>query len=129
MIAIVDDDQSVGRALRRLLRSLEMEAEPFAGGRAFLERLETQPSFRPDCVVLDIQMPDLNGIEVHNRLRRLRPSLPVIFITAYEDGESRDRASAGGVVACLRKPFSDTLFAQTLQAAFAQDPSSSTTER
>ena len=129
LIAIVDDDESVCRALKRLVRSLDMDAQAFGSGQVFLELLETPPPFRPDCVVLDIQMPGVNGIEVQTRIRRVSASLPVIFITAYEDEEARARALAGGAVACLRKPFNDAVFAKTLQAAFERGPRATTTER
>lgn len=120
LIAIVDDDESVCRALGRLVRSLDMDAQAFSSGQAFLELLEALPSFRPDCVVLDIQMPGVNGFDVHNRIRTIRAGLPVIFITAFDEGGARERALTGGAVAYLRKPFNDGVFAQTVRAALEQ---------
>jgi FixJ family two-component response regulator len=117
LIAIVDDDESVCRALKRLVRSVGMDGETFASGREFLDLIEAMPSFHPDCVVLDVQMPGLNGLEVQERLATNGNPLPVIFITAHDDAIPRERALAGGAVAFVRKPFNDELFIKTLHEA------------
>lgn len=117
LIAIVDDDESVCRALKRLVRSLGMDGETFASGQEFLDLIEAMPSFHPDCVVLDVQMPGFNGLEVQERLARNGNSLPVIFITAHDDAVPRERALAAGAVAFVRKPFNDELFIKTLNVA------------
>ncbi|MCG3149107.1 MAG: Response regulator protein TodT [Verrucomicrobiae bacterium] len=121
LIAIVDDDPSVCRGLRRLVRSLNMEAQSFSSGRQFLELLEALPSFAPDCVVLDIQMSGVNGLEVQSQIRQHQRGIPVIFMTAHDEFDVRERALAGGAVAYLRKPFNDGAFSQTLRAALAQN--------
>jgi FixJ family two-component response regulator len=120
LIAIVDDDESVCRALERLVRSLGMAAETYTSGADFVEQIESLPSFNVDCVILDVQMPGLNGIEVQTRLRRIRKDIPVVFITAHDDRVSRERALAGGAVAFLRKPCNDALIIQTLDAALGR---------
>ena len=117
LIAIVDDDESVCRAMSRLVRSLGMEANAFASGREFIDRIEATPSFQPDCVVLDVQMPGMNGLEVQERLANRGSRLPVIFITAYDEPGVRDRALAAGAVAFLHKPFNDESFIMTLRQA------------
>ena len=117
LIAIVDDDDSVCRAMSRLVRSLGMEANAFASGREFVDRIESTPSFQPDCVVLDVQMPGMNGLQVQERLASLGNPLPVIFITAHDEAGVRDRALAAGAVAFLHKPFNDELFITTLRQA------------
>jgi FixJ family two-component response regulator len=117
LIAIVDDDESVCRALERLVRSLGMAAEMYTSGADFIEQIESLPSFHVDCMILDVQMPGLNGIEVQTRLRRIRKDIPVVFITAHDDRVSRERALAGGAVAFLRKPCNDALIIRTLDAA------------
>jgi FixJ family two-component response regulator len=117
LVAIVDDDESVCRALKRLVRSVGMDGETFASGREFLDLIEAMPSFHPDCVVLDVQMPGLNGLEVQERLATNGNPLPVIFITAHDDAIPRERALAGGAVAFVRKPFNDELFIKTLHEA------------
>ena len=117
LIAIVDDDESVCRAMKRLVRSLGMDANAFTSGQEFIDLIETMPSFQPDCVVLDVQMPGVNGLEVQERLASSGNRLPVIFITAHDDAGVRDRALAAGAVAFLRKPFNDESFITTLHLA------------
>ena len=121
LIAIVDDDESVCRAMKRLVRSIGMEGDAFTSGREFIDRIETTPSFQPDCVALDVQMPGMNGLEVQERLASLGNPLPVIFITAHDEAGVRDRALAAGAVAFLRKPFNDELFIKTLRVALKED--------
>src|SRR5436853_1713348 len=75
LVAVVDDDESVRRAIRRLLRAIGMDADPFASGDELLQLLAAMPSYRPDCVILDVQMPGLNGLEVQRRLTGSR--LPI----------------------------------------------------
>jgi FixJ family two-component response regulator len=116
-IAIVDDDASVCRAISRLLRSLGMNADTFTSGREFIEQIETMPSFHPDCVVLDVQMPGMNGLEVQEFLVRSENPLPVIFITAHDEIGVRERALQAGAVAFLHKPFNDEMFTKTLNEA------------
>jgi FixJ family two-component response regulator len=117
LIAIVDDDESVRRALKRLARSLGMDAESFTAGREFIDLLGAMPSFQPDCVILDVQMPGMNGLEVQEQLAQSGSRLPVIFITAHDEVGARERALAAGAVAFLRKPFDDELFIKTLSVA------------
>ena len=116
LIAVVDDDESVRRAVRRLLRSIGMDADPFASGDELLQLLSAMPSYHPDCVIIDVQMPGLNGLEVQ---RRLAGKLPIIFITAHDDLGIREQALGAGAVAFLRKPFNDDLFVKTVDAALA----------
>jgi FixJ family two-component response regulator len=124
LIAIVDDDESVCRALERLIRSLGMTAETYASSTEFVELIEALPSFQPDCVVLDVQMPGMSGVEVQASIRRARGAIPVIFITAHEDRVSRAQAMAAGATAFLRKPFDDSLLVRTLDAALGRDDNS-----
>jgi FixJ family two-component response regulator len=117
LIAIVDDDLSVCRAVRRLVRSLNMNAESFTSGEEFIKLIEGIPSFQADCVILDVQMPNMTGLEVQARLSRSGNPLPIIFITAHDEIGVRERALSMGAVAFLRKPFNDVLFIKTLNAA------------
>ena len=117
LIAIVDDDESVCRAMQRLVRSLGMVADTFTSGREFIDRVETTPSYQPDCVVLDVHMPGMNGLEVQARLADSGNPLPVIFITAHDEAGVRERALATGAVAFLRKPFNDELLIEMLRLA------------
>jgi FixJ family two-component response regulator len=117
LIAIVDDDESVCRALRRLVRSMGMDGETFTSGQEFLDLLEAMPSFRPDCLILDVQMPGINGLEVQKRLASGGNTVRVIFITAHDEVGVREKALLGGAVAFLRKPFGDELLIKTLREA------------
>ena len=117
----MDDDESVCRALKRLIRSLGMTAETYVSSTEFVGLIEALPSFQPDCVMLDVQMPGLNGLEVQTRIRRARGKIPVIFITAHDDRAVRTQALAGGAVAFLCKPFNDALLIRTLEAALGHD--------
>ena len=120
LVVVVDDDESVSRAIKRLLRSIGMSSDTFASGDAFLDTLSSIPSYRPDCVILDVQMPGLNGLEVQRRLAG--SGLPIIFITAHDDIVVREQALAAGAVAYLRKPFNDELFVKTVRAALDGNP-------
>jgi FixJ family two-component response regulator len=121
LIAIVDDDESVCRALKRLVRSLGMEADTFASGQEFMDLIEAIPSHQIDCVVLDVQMPGLNGLDVQERLQSGGSRLPIIFITAHDEVNVRERALAAGAVAFVRKPFNDELLIKTLRAALKDE--------
>jgi FixJ family two-component response regulator len=117
LIAIVDDDESVCRAVRRLVRSLGMDGETFSSGQQFFDLLDAMPSFHPDCLILDVQMRGMNGLDVQERLAVSGRDVPVIFITAHDEVGVRDKALTAGALAFLRKPFNDELLAKTLGEA------------
>ncbi|ARP93810.1 response regulator transcription factor [Bordetella genomosp. 13] len=116
-VAVVDDDDSVGRAIKRLLRANGLAAQTFATGKEFLRMFDSTPSHRPACIVLDVQLPDLNGLEVQQRLAGSRAQ--VIFITAHEGEDISERAMEAGAVAYFRKPFDDVAFIEAVRAAIA----------
>ncbi|MBI5386540.1 MAG: response regulator [Verrucomicrobia bacterium] len=113
-IAIVDDDPSVLKGLARLLRSHGCAVGPFASGHDFLKSLAAA---KPDCLILDVQMPEMNGLELQARLAALRVALPVIFITAHKDEATRQLALRGGAAAYLHKPVSDEPLWAAISAA------------
>jgi FixJ family two-component response regulator len=113
-IAVIDDDESVRRAIRRLFVSSGLHAEGFATGRAFLDSLSAS---RPDCIVLDLQMPGLNGIDVMNALTRTGLAVPVVIVTGHDEPESRERCLAAGARAYLCKPFDDAALLQAVGEA------------
>ena len=125
LIAVVDDDESVCRALKRLVRTFGMDAETFASGQTFIDAITACPSYGVDCVVLDWQMPGMSGLQVQERLAGLSRRLPVVFITAHDEGGARERALEAGAAAFMRKPFSDELFIDTLRAAMRGAPGAS----
>jgi FixJ family two-component response regulator len=117
-IAIVDDDASVCRALKRLIRAVGMDVQTFSSGAAYLEVSGATPPFRPDCLILDVQMPQMNGLELQSRITAT--GVPIVFITAHDDAGARERALAAGAVAFLRKPFDDKLLVTKLNEALAR---------
>lgn len=97
----MDDDESVRRALRRLVRSLRYGPVVFASGEEFLASL---PARRPDCVLMDLHLPGLNGIETLARLRDRDRALPVIVMTGFDQAGTRERCLAAGAAAYITKP-------------------------
>ena len=104
VVAIVDDEETIRKALKRLLRSAGIAVESFASGQEFLQSL---PAQLPQCVVLDIGMQGMTGFDVQARLKAARVVVPVIFITALDDPGDEARAMDAGAIAFLRKPFDD----------------------
>jgi FixJ family two-component response regulator len=119
-VAVVDDDESVSRAIKRLLRSAGLASDTFKTGDDFLDMFDSIPSYRPACIVLDIQMPGLNGLEVQQRLAG--SGIPVVFITAHDEIGVRDQALAAGAAAYLRKPFNDEILIKAVTTAIHSTP-------
>ena len=104
LVAIVDDEESVRKALERLLRAAGLCTETFASGRAFLDSLATR---RPDCLILDLHMPGMGGVRVLQHLQCSSAPLPTVVITAFEAPETRAFCLSAGAWAYLRKPLDD----------------------
>jgi FixJ family two-component response regulator len=105
-VAVVDDEESIRKSLRRLLRAADLDAVVYASGQEFLDSLRGCP---PDCLVLDLQMPGLTGLEVQRTLTAIRARFPTIIITAHDEPETRARCLAAGVAAYLCKPLHDEM--------------------
>lgn len=101
LIAVVDDDADVRHALQRLALAAGLAAQVYASGEAFLQSLDEH---EPDCVVLDLHMPGLDGFAVQAALRRRGSTLPVLVITGDDRPATRRRAMALGARGYLRKP-------------------------
>jgi FixJ family two-component response regulator len=114
LIAVVDDEESVRKSLRRLLVASELDATVYASGQEFLDSLGGR---QPDCLVLDLQMPGLTGLEVQRALARARVRFPTIIITAHDEPETRARCLAAGAVAYLCKPLHDELLLDAITTA------------
>lgn len=114
LIAIVDDDDSVCRAIKRLVRSAGMEARSFSSGEEFLQ-LMARTSIA--CIVLDVHMPGMNGLDVQARLAENGSSVPVMFITAHDEPSVRQRALRAGAVAVFSKPFDNEVFIKAVGEA------------
>jgi two-component system, LuxR family, response regulator FixJ len=113
LIAVVDDEEPVRKALSRLLRLAGLKAEIFASGAEFLESLTNNT---PDCVVLDLHMPDTDGFEVESRLRQRGFRVPIVIITGRDMPEDRERMTERGVTAFLQKPLDGQLLLAAITA-------------
>jgi FixJ family two-component response regulator len=115
LVAVVDDDDSVCRALARLLRSAGMRSAIFTTGDALLAALDSSARQRFDCIVLDVQMPGTHGLDVQRRLAGT--DMPIVFVTAHDDPAARGQALDAGARAYLHKPFDDEVFIGAVMAA------------
>jgi FixJ family two-component response regulator len=116
-ICVLDDDASVLKALRRLLRSAKLQAITFNEPGAFLTHAETNAI---GLAVIDIWMPEVNGLEVQRRLHEIAPKTAVIMLTGRDAPEMRRVALAQGAAAFFAKPFEDEAFLKTIRAALSQ---------
>jgi FixJ family two-component response regulator len=114
-IAVVDDEEPVRKALKRLLRSAGLQAEGYASGKEFLAA-----DANPDCVVLDLHMPLMNGQALLEQIRRSGRRVPVVAITAHDTPETRAQCLAAGASAYLRKPLDERLLLNAISAALAK---------
>lgn len=114
VVCIVDDDESVRKALSRLIESLGMRVEAFASPEDFLGRAVDE---QIACLLLDIQLPGMDGFELRDRTVEAGLDSPVIFITAHPDDRTRARAAKADAVAYLEKPFDDQALLDALEAA------------
>jgi FixJ family two-component response regulator len=114
IISIVDDDDSVRESLSGLIRSVGFRVMVFASAEEFLNSNHLSDT---DCLILDVRMPGMNGLDLQRRLAASHMSIPVIFITAHGDEEARVRALNGGAVEYLLKPFSEDALLKAIDKA------------
>jgi FixJ family two-component response regulator len=114
IVFVVDDDISVRESLESLLRSEGWQPETFASAQEFLDRPQ---ALVPGCLVLDISLPGLNGLELQERLSAAGTSMPIIFITGHRDVPMTVKAMKAGAVEFLTKPFSDDVLLRAIRAA------------
>jgi len=114
LVSVVDDNESVRESLPDLLRHSGFDVEAFSSAEAFLES-EAVSGTR--CLILDVGLPGMSGPDLQQELVRRGQDIPIIFITAQGDPSLSPRLVAGGAVACLFKPFSDTALLDALEAA------------
>jgi FixJ family two-component response regulator len=113
-ITIVDDESDVRGALRRLFKLAGMDTQSYASAEEFLDA----PSGRRcDCLILDLRLPGMSGLELQSRLAASDRRLPIIFVSARDDAETRAKAMQGGALAFLGKPFSDEVLLQAVETA------------
>jgi FixJ family two-component response regulator len=114
LISVVDDDASVRESLQCLIRSCGFAAEIFASAEEFLKSDHLQNT---RCLILDVRMPGMSGLELQRRLAASHREIPVIFITAHGDGAARSQALKDGVVDYLLKPFPEEALLHAIHAA------------
>jgi FixJ family two-component response regulator len=111
-VFLVDDDESVRKSLERLLRSAGLQLKTFG---SVADYLAADGSQVPGCLLLDVRMPGMTGLELQEQLQRAGSKIPVILMTAFEDAQVRLQALAAGAVAFLQKPFDEKML---LEAVF-----------
>lgn len=118
LISVVDDDEAVRRTTTFLIESFGFRAAAFDSAESLLRSGQLH---NISCLILDVQMPGMNGLELQSELAAAGYGIPIIFITSYDDKESRGRAMQAGAVAFLGKPFSDEQLLQTVRSALRHD--------
>ena len=114
LISIVDDDESIREAIQSLLRSVGFRAKTFATAEQFLQSDQIENTA---CLILDVRMPGMSGLELQRRLMATQCRIPIVFVTAHGDEEARSRALQEGAVEFLLKPFSEEALLNAIQAA------------
>jgi FixJ family two-component response regulator len=114
LIAVVDDDEAIREAIQSLLRSVGFRAAVFASAEDFCHAGPLQATA---CLIVDVRMPRMSGLELQRQLAMADCPIPTIFITAHSDEATRARALRAGAVAFLDKPFSDEVLLRAVQAA------------
>jgi FixJ family two-component response regulator len=112
LVAIVDDDQSVQRALKDLMESAGLSARCFGSAEEFLEWDHRD---RTCCLITDIRMPGMSGLELQAKLKADGSPIPIIFITAHNDAKTKMQAMNAGAVDFLSKPFDDELLLEKVR--------------
>jgi FixJ family two-component response regulator len=118
IVFVVDDDPSVRRSIERLIRSVGLEVQTFSSGPEFLKHPRPE---RPACLVLDLHLPGLNGMELQHQLAESGIQIPIIFITGHGDIPTSVRAMKAGAVEFLTKPFRSRDLVDAIQAAIDRD--------
>ena len=120
LAAVVDDDISVRESLEGLIRSAGLEVKVFASAEEFLNSVHPR---KADCLILDVRLPGMSGIELHRQLMARSFKVPAIFITAHGyDDRTRSQTHSDWTVTCLTKPFSEDELFDAVQLALKWQP-------
>ena len=114
LISIVDDDDSLRNSLDNLIRSVGFRAQGFPSAEAFLSSDQVHDTA---CLILDVRLPGMNGLELQRRIAGANWRIPIIFITSHADGDARARALEAGAVDYLYKPFREEQLLNAIDAA------------
>ena len=118
LISVIDDDESVRRTTKLLIESFGYRAAAFESAKNFFHAGQLDDN---SCLIIDVQMPGMNGLELQTHLTAAGSRIPIIFITAHCHKESRRRAIEAGAVAFLSKPFSDEQLLETIHSALRHE--------
>jgi FixJ family two-component response regulator len=118
LISVVDDDESIRRTTTFLIESFGFRAAAFESAENFLKSGQLHET---SCLIVDVQMPGMNGLELQSELAAAGYDIPIVFVTAYDNKASRQQAMQAGAVAFLAKPFGDEQLLQTVRLALGQD--------
>lgn len=118
IVFVVDDDKAVRKSLERLIKSVGLTVQAFSSAREFLE---SDPSAGPSCLVLDVRMPGLSGIDLQKELGKMGYTIPIIFITGYGDIPMSVRTMKRGAIDFLTKPFNDQDLLDAIHRAIEKD--------
>jgi FixJ family two-component response regulator len=124
LISLVDDDESIRRTMTLLIQSFGFQAAVFDSAESLLKSCQLHET---SCLIVDVQMPGMNGLQLQRHLASSGYKIPVIFITAYDNKESRQQAMQAGAVAFLGKPFNDELLLETIRATLLYGESTAKT--
>ena len=118
LVCIVDDDASIADSTRYLVRSFGFRAEAFLSAQEFLSSSLIEEA---RCLILDVRMPGMDGLELQRNLANANKRIPIVFVTAHANENERRQAMAGGAVDFLGKPFSEDALFGAIQAALKRD--------
>ena len=114
LISIVDDDDSLRNSLNNLIRSVGFRAQGFSSAEAFLNSSELHDTA---CLILDVRMPGMSGLDLQRQLVAANSPIPIVFITSHGDDDARARALEAGAVALLYKPFREEALLKAIESA------------
>ena len=117
VVFIVDDDVSVCTALKRLMKSAGIKARSLSSAEDFLNQGCHNV---PGCLILDVRMPGMNGLELQEKLVKSGSTMPIIFMSAHEDASAREQAMKAGAIAFLKKPFEDQILIEKVNSALSR---------
>lgn len=117
VVFVIDDDESVCRSLRRLMKSVGIKVRTLSSAEDFLNQ---GCQNIPGCLILDVRMPGISGLELQEKLVKSGLIMPIIFISAHEDVSTREQALKAGAIAFLKKPFEDQILIEKVNSALSR---------
>ena len=117
VVFVVDDDESVCKALKRLMKSAGIKTRSLSSAEDFLNQGCHNV---PGCLILDVRMPGMNGLELQEELVKSGSTMPIIFMSAHEDTLVREQAMKAGAIAFLKKPFEDQILIEKVNSALSR---------